>query len=222
MSECSQTGVVQMADLSVAAPEADAAGRRPQRRWPAISVVAAVAVAMLAGFGWRVLGEHPAISGGSNSSPGSSDFTLASDGVSDTKYVLHMVPERDYVVYISVANTGRFPFTVTGLAHSEIALYEPESTATFAVTSPATAGDPFNLPYDATATVKPGQQAAVRLVLKANRCWPMADGAYMVLTQLPVRVRQFGVTTDQKVPLLSLPLYVTDDLPANKLPADCR
>jgi hypothetical protein len=210
-----------MADLSVIMADVDAAGPAPRRRWPVIAVVAAVALAMIAGFGWRVLGEHPAIGGGSNSAPGSTDFTLASDGVSDTKYVLHMVPERDYVVYISVANTGRFPFTVTGLAHSEIALYEPESAATFAVTSPATAGVPFTLPYGATATVQPGQQAAVRLVLRANRCWAMADGAYMVLTQVPVRVRQFGVTTAQRVPLLSLPLYVTDDLPANKLPADC-
>jgi hypothetical protein len=144
----------------------------------------------------------------------------ANDGVTDTKYVLHMVPEREYVVYVSVANTGRFPFTVTGLARSQIALFTPISSATFAVTSPP-GGVTFTERFYATATVRPGRQAAVRLVLRANGCWPMSDGAYMVLTNVAVRVRQLGVTTTQRVQLLALPLYLTDDQPVDKLPADC-
>lgn len=209
-----------MADLSVATPEAAAAEPARRRRWPVVAVVLVVAAAMLTGFGWRVVGQHPSIGRGSFSWAPPSDVATANDGIGDTKYVLHMVPGRDYVVYISIANTGRFPFTLTGLAHSQIALYNPESSATFAV-QPPTGAVSFTQPFNSTATLNPGRQAAVRLVLKANRCWPMSDGAYAILTQLPLRVRQFRVTTTQHVPLLSLPLYVTDDLPANKLPADC-
>jgi hypothetical protein len=209
-----------MAGLSVITPQTDAAGLGRRRRWPVIASVSVVVVAVVAALTWRVVGQHPAIGPGSFSATAQSGAATANDGVSDTKYVLHMVPGRDYVVYISVANTGRFPFTVTGLAHRQIALFNPESSATFAVTPP-TRGVTFTQPFHATATVQPGQQAAVKLVLRANRCWPMSDGAYMVLTQVPLQVRQLGVTTTQHVPLLQLPLYVTDDQPPNTLPADC-
>jgi len=210
-----------MADLSVATAEAAAAEPALRRRWSVIAVVVAVAIAMIAGFSWRVLGEHPAIGGGSFSGiPPDTGVATANDGIGDTKYVLHMVPGRDYVVLISVANTGRFPFTLTGLAHSTIPSWDLESSATFAVETIAE-GVSFTQPFYPTATLNPGRQAAVRVVLRANRCLSFSEGGYAIFTQLPVRVRQFGVTTTQHVPLLSLPLYLTDDLPANKLPADC-
>jgi hypothetical protein len=209
-----------MAGLSVITPQADTAGPGRRRRWPVIASVSLVVVGVVAALTWRVVGQHPAIGAGSFTATGSSAIIVANDGVTDTKYVLHMVPERDYVVYVSVANTGRFPFTVTGLARSQIALFTPISSATFAVTSP-TGAVTFTEPFYATATVRPGRQAAVRLVLRANRCWPMSDGAYMVLTNVAVRVRQFGVTTTQRVQLLALPLYLTDDQPVDKLPAAC-
>lgn len=210
-----------MADISVAIPEADATEPAPRRRWPVIAGVVAVALAMLAGFGWRVLGEHPSIGGGSFGWVPQGEVATANDGIGDTKYVLHMVPGRDYVVYTSVANTGRFPFTLTGSAHSTIPSWDLESSATFAVETIAE-GVSFTQPFYPTATLNPGRQAAVRVVLRANRCLSISGGGYAIFTQLPVRVRQYGVTTTQHVPLLSLPLYLTDDLPANKLPADCR
>jgi hypothetical protein len=119
-----------------------------------------------------------------------------------------------------VSNRGRFPFTVLGLARRDLALFTPASSAAFEV-SPPSKGVNLSGPFFAAVTLKPGQQAAVRLVLRANRCWPMSAGAYLVLTDLPVRVRHLGITSTQSLPLFNLPLYVTDDQSPDRLPAGC-
>jgi hypothetical protein len=197
--------------------------RRLRRRWPLIVGVVVAVLAVAGTTTWRLIGEHPRLATGSNFGP--DPGTVANDGISDTKLVLHMVIGRDYEMGASITNRGHFPVTVVGLAtRDELGGYNPIASVSFrrTVYGPNWVAGDLSHATQTSVVLKPGQEATVRLVLRANPCWAMAKGTYTVLDDMPFRVRQLGVTTTQRVAIFHLPLYVTDDQPADQSPASCH
>ena len=162
-----------------------------------LALIAAVAV-------WAWLGTHPQLGPGSAWMRPGGAIRIANDGVEDTRFVMDGNTTAAQELQFTLRNDGSVPFTVLGL---------PDD-GNFRVWT-GVALDEMRLDeghhWDAAAarevTLAPGDEAVIVARVRISPCPPYSAGSRIEDDSVPLRIRQLGLTTTQKLPL-PLPLAI--------------